>query len=785
MNDNTTSTSAPGGIQPPKVPGFFSRVFRTITAGGWLLLVFSVILPTITIVVEAATHMCAELFFDPIPTPFHLALIASVPLFNLVVWLCCRFGWLKGRSLPAFLCGFSLIISALNAILFLPLAAIGALGCFFLWWLYGIGLLGILPLSPVFAFIANFFLRRRLRLAGDGRLTGFGWGICVACLTCLMLIGNYVMGISGAVMAKSPDPAVSTRGIKLLRASGRKDALKTLADHWGPDFSLTRFCLPDTCRLSRNEYLSIYYRMTGEELDDLWRMSRSRGRRQLWDRITGGTQVGGVLEGLSLTGSAYDHTVDAAAGVGYVEWTLVFSNTFNIDREARARIALPPGSAVSRLTLWINGEECEAAFGKRGQVRAAYESIVAKHRDPVLVGVCGPNQIQLQCYPVPSEGEMKVRLGVTVPLKVSEDGKRAILPPPHLFAQNFTYSPSLLGMPAPISVGLEPALAPVTVYKDDAFEPMKGKAILQKATLAPKWEPAHVTVVVDGSRSMKKVIREVTQALNGLPHGAAVTLWFVQDEQAKEPDLVTTATGRDRENALAGVLKPGRCTGGRCNLYALNAAARSLEGKAGPSALVWIHGAQPLPSQSAETVAQQFGKLAETRIFAIQIDSGTCQITEKLEMTPNVTALTVDPISGSVGEVLRECFAEWKNPAWQMVRTQIPQADVPAGAVAVSRHIGRLWAAEKIRSTIRVGHPKTFEEAQQVAVPWQIVTPVTSAVVLETAKQYQDNGLKPMNANDVPTVPEPAAILSLALAICILLAFLLWKRRRAMEPNEH
>ena len=89
--------------------------------------------------------------------------------------------------------------------------------------------------------------------------------------------------------------------------------------------------------------------------------------------------------------------------------------------EARALVDLPSGGVVSRLTLWINGEPREAAFGGRGQVRAAYQEVaVAQRRDPVLVTTAGEDRILMQCFPVPPRGgEMKVRLGITAPLRLA------------------------------------------------------------------------------------------------------------------------------------------------------------------------------------------------------------------------------------------------------------------------------------------------------------------------------------------------------------------------------
>src|SRR5262245_51567038 len=97
---------------------------------------------------------------------------------------------------------------------------------------------------------------------------------------------------------------------------------------------------------------------------------------------------------------------------------MVFKNTSPMQLEARAQLALPPGGVVSRLTLWINGEEREAAFAERGKVQAAYDQVVRVRRDPVLVTTDGGDLVNVQCFPVQPNGEMKIRLGVTAPMQI-------------------------------------------------------------------------------------------------------------------------------------------------------------------------------------------------------------------------------------------------------------------------------------------------------------------------------------------------------------------------------
>ena len=43
-----------------------------------------------------------------------------------------------------------------------------------------------------------------------------------------------------------------------------------------------------------------------------------------------------------------------------LDWTLSFNNISQFDREARAKIQLPPGAVVTRAVLTLNNEEHEA-----------------------------------------------------------------------------------------------------------------------------------------------------------------------------------------------------------------------------------------------------------------------------------------------------------------------------------------------------------------------------------------------------------------------------------------
>jgi hypothetical protein len=204
------------------------------------------------------------------------------------------------------------------------------------------------------------------------------------------------MGLEGTTSPKAESRA---RSLAWLRAVGSEQ-------------ELLRFCYPRrgvTLDLfgvfwwwrdpvSVDQARQTYYRVTGRPFNAVPPpYGPGSGRlRETFDFEQGGASVGAPVHGLSLAGSRLDGSVDADAGLAYLEWTLELSNDSLRVQEARAQITLPPGGVVSRATLWIDGEEREAAFGGRGAVRQAYQNVVQQRRDPLLVTSAGPDRVLVQ-----------------------------------------------------------------------------------------------------------------------------------------------------------------------------------------------------------------------------------------------------------------------------------------------------------------------------------------------------------------------------------------------------
>ena len=114
-----------------------------------------VVMPTLSITLEATTHICAGVFFDPIPTIWHLMLVIFVPLAQLQVWFAIRRVAADRFALAGSLNAAVIGVSLFYSIVYLPLLPMGVLALMF-----GVGLL---PLAPYLSLIAALIMRRQLK----------------------------------------------------------------------------------------------------------------------------------------------------------------------------------------------------------------------------------------------------------------------------------------------------------------------------------------------------------------------------------------------------------------------------------------------------------------------------------------------------------------------------------------------------------------------------------------------------------------------------------------------
>jgi NADPH-dependent ferric siderophore reductase len=737
--------------------------------------------------------MCANTFFDPIPTFVHVLLVAAVPLANLWIWNAVRQGDATHLSKLGLANGFALGVAGFYTLIFLPLLPLGAIA------IIAFGL-GFLVMAPLFSLLTAFACYRHLKMQRR-KVPGVRWGFALALLILVAL--GIPMGITQLGLHLAAEESSETNGIRLLRAVGNRD-LMLEACYKRPSLNtnmlgmLFAFAKPVPIDQARQ----IYFRVTGIPFNavpppNISGLHRQGPMNAFFDFEAGGNAVGGRLKGLSLASSRLDGSIDAEAAVSYTEWTLVFKNTGIRSQEARAEIILPHGAVVSRLTLWIDGEEREAAFAARGQVREAYQRIVRRQRDPVLVTTRGPDRVLVQCFPVPVNGEMKIRLGITAPL-VLENRKEGLLRLPYFSERNFSIPKQILhsvwfeskqalsasddslfeeqpkdniytvrGMLTDMAlsdVETVRALRTETIvnaWSHDVWD--KKTLIVQSLQEKPVQAPQRVIFVIDASNNMRESVPAVAEALRHLPDGIEFNLLLAADEIKVFSDSIQKGN-ETLYKQVAAWLKTAEYAGGQDNVPAL-LQAWELAAKKPDSMIVWIHGPAPVLLTSVEMLAQKWSRRPDNpRLYEIQMVNGANRIMPKLE---GIAAIRSIPRLGSPAHDLQHLFALWNGETKRFSFIRKTVTELPENSHKTSTHLARLWAYQEVLKQIA---SKERQKAVQIAARYQLVTPVSGAVVLENQAQYQEAGLHPVDPSKVPTIPEP----EIWLLICVVLLMLMW-----------
>lgn len=113
--------------------------------------------------------------------------------------------------------------------------------------------------------------------------------------------------------------------------------------------------------------------------------------------------------------------------LSYTEKTLwVQSDARWGNREALYTFHLPEGSAVSALSLWVNGHEEPARLTTQAKADSAYTQIVGVEsqivaRDPSVLTWQEGNRVTVRVFPVLPGKERQLKIGITSPLRL--DGK--------------------------------------------------------------------------------------------------------------------------------------------------------------------------------------------------------------------------------------------------------------------------------------------------------------------------------------------------------------------------
>ena len=457
-------------------------------------------------------------------------------------------------------------------------------------------------------------------------------------------------------------------------------------------------------------------------------------------------------------------TVDVTTRPGTVRshLTMEIATAVEGQSEAIIRMPVPRGAAVTDAVLWVDDRPMRGAFVERQRARDIYTSIVTRRRDPALITWDGPGWIGVSIYPLANNKPRRFELEWVEPAAVTDgriqyrvpavsDGNRVV------GRASVTADGRRLASSGRDLVALAPA-DPHKVFTRRAPGDPFQQVMVREA--GPTGAP-HFVLVAETSAAMSGADRRrqrvmIDQLLSELPPGAKMTLlaadWDVS-AIIEEADASGWAGALGKLDAVP--------SAGALHLERVLREAAARAGKAGAAAVLFVGRGEdgfegdavsrPLADLRAAHIRLSFADtgsgdpsrpLASTAIetggevFAARaFDESLTLLVDALQPRPSLPAL-----DAGAGEwhVLRTVTggAVWIGRA--LGADAVPDAETAraeAGS-ALATDLASLWDRARLE-----WHDKDVGE--EIA---QVLTPVTSLLVLETNDDYRRFGV---------AVPDP------------------------------
>jgi hypothetical protein len=313
-----------------------------------------------------------------------------------------------------------------------------------------------------------------------------------------------------------------------------------------------------------------------------------------------------------------------------------------------------------------------------------------------------------------------------------------------------------------------------TAWTRDKNDPQKIIRQEIKESSAP--QPERIVFVVDASRKMKDFQKEIA--------GVLANFSF-----AGETALVLTGGGFDAETAapnyfvgslkdIAGQIANATFEGGTDNAPAIET-AWNLAQESNQAAIVWIHAPQPVELSSPQNLKQFWARRPDSPIlYSLKTRLGADTTERVLNESSIVESV---PRFGRLSDDLTRLLSDIgrQKQKFEFVRTQVNLKDFKPSPnmKETSAHLVRLWANDEVKRLLADKSPESEKAALDLAVKNQLVTPISGAVVLETQAQYDQFGLRPVEAGTVPTIPEPEEYLLFGVVLSLII-WMFWRSRR-------
>jgi Ca-activated chloride channel family protein len=116
----------------------------------------------------------------------------------------------------------------------------------------------------------------------------------------------------------------------------------------------------------------------------------------------------------------------------------VFFNHHSRDVEGFYIFPLPEGASISEFAMFVGEKRIEGEILDRDRARKIYEDIVRRVKDPALLEYVGRKMFRARVFPIPAQGEKRIRLSYTEILKSEARLVRYLYP---LNTEKFSFLP--------------------------------------------------------------------------------------------------------------------------------------------------------------------------------------------------------------------------------------------------------------------------------------------------------------------------------------------------------
>jgi hypothetical protein len=622
----------------------------------------------------------------------------------------------------------------------------------------------VLPITALMLFYCGG-LAKTLLLKVDRTLSLsiFSWTCVTAVVASAFAIGPELRSFAIAIgekLAMSQERSQVDMGYQILRQVKAGPELAIAASRYTSDLanrSLTASLLP----VDPPEAEKMYFFVTGK--------AHTQPTTVVGTYLDVKDPTPSKVEGLSLAESKVSGVVDANSLTSVMYWTMIFGNQSDQSQEAQAKIALPPGAAVSRVTLWVNGVPQEAAFNSTERVTQAYEWITKHNRDPILVTETAPGVISLQAFPVPKFGEMKIRIGITAPLN-AQSKRDFTFTAPRIISSNFGMEDSStelkLESNAPITSNVSEADSVAknskfiytaqmlsnsakayqfTTHRKTDFTEFFARATHSKEDMVIKEKMISVAnnvqklaVVLDGSDAINQNRDDISRALAAIPKGIETRVML-----ADQRDAVETLSVKQAIDRLPNLEYAAGCDDTKAFL-----AARKYVGRDGQGAVVWIHGPQPivLEQDKRPLFALMNSGEHKLKLYDYQAEPEASNAVRSYltdldrSASPDFQTISAD---GSVEQDLtaffKNTFSKGDLFKVQIAKVANKHADSTSYDFPAASRVSTIWAASEARKCVAQGDTDT---AVLLGTAYRVVTPATGAVVMELESDYAYQNLE-------------------------------------------